>query len=447
MKKIIKIIALFCMTTILLSLLGACGEKPYVCTCDVIELTFSFWGDASELESTKAILDVYNNAQDRIHVTPMQIPNHLYGEEILSMSGGGNMPDCGMVNERDTIRWANENILTPFDIYAGQAIRPKDVITFKDDGNIITFSIASEVLALWFNRDLFDEAGIAYPPTTLETAWTWDEFIEVAKQLTFDADGKTPNDPGFDKDNIVQYGAYVNQWAWQMEVWALSNGGSWYSQDGKSVVFDAAAIEAMQKVYDLHLVHNVAPHNSAQQDNGYFESVGMGNVAMCTDGQWVAGFSAFNEINYGVGILPYMKQHANIATGGAVGIFAESKHPEAAAEFLRWYSNPESNFGQIEAGFWMPNRVNWYTDEALLRRWIDDVEVRARLPASAFRTAIAEVAINDTVTYPAAWYYTPNVDQLDKILISALIDATDGTKTVAQIIGEIRPLLEETLNN
>jgi len=411
---------------------------------DRIQLVFSLWGDPAELDTTQEALNIYNNLQDEVWVTAIQIAQEEYAERLLTMASGGNLPDCGMVDERTTIGWAREGLLLQYDIYAGQPIKPKDGITFRDGGEVVAYSVASEILALWFNKDMFDEAGIDHPPVTIDTAWSWDEFIEVARQLTFDSNGRNPGDSGFDKNNIVQYGVYVNQWAWQLEVWVLSNGGRWYSQDGTSIVFDDAAIEAMQMVYDLHLVHNVAPYNSAQTDNGFHDSLGEGNVAMATDGQWATGFASSLDIDYGVGVLPYMKQQANITAGGPVGIFAGTAHPEAAADFLRWYSDPENNFGPIVDGWWMPNMMNWFTDESLLARWIDDVPIRARIPASSYRTAMADVAIHPS-TQPTGWYYTPNTDHIDRILISALVEAINGNKTVKEVIEEVRPQLEAAI--
>jgi len=411
-----------------------------------VQLTFSFWGDVTELDTTQEALDVFNDMQDRIFVTAVHLGSQeIYAERLVTMAAGGNMPDTGMIDERTAIGWSREGLILPYDIYEGQPSRPKDGITFRDGGQTIAYSVASEVLALWFNRTMFDEAGIDHPPTTIDTAWTWDEFIEVARQLTFDSEGRNPGDAGFDAENIVQYGAYVNQWAWQLEVWALSNGGRWYSEDGTRIIFDDAAIEGMQNVYDLHVVHQVAPFNPAQTDSGWWDSLGAGNVAMATEGQWAVGFTGDTDIDYGVAVLPYMQRPANITAGGPVGIFSQTDHPEEAAEFLRWYADPENNWWPIEYGWWMPNMMNWFTDEALLTRWIDDAPHRARLPASAFRTAVADVAINTDVTHPTGWYYTPNTDQVDRILIPALVEAANGTKTVAEIIEENRAALEAAL--
>jgi len=456
MKKSKKLIALLCLLVLLTGLV-ACTQTPdstspngneflTVSPPDRIQLTFSLWGDPAEQEATQAALNVYNNLQDLVWVNALQIPNEEYADVLQAMARAGSMPDCGMVSEATVLGWARDGLLMPIDIFLGQQHRPLEYLAFRDsNGETVTYSSANEVLALWFNRDMFDKAGVDYPPVTLDTAWTWDEFIEVAKQLTFDANGNTPNDADFDKNNIRQYGAYVNQWTWQLEVWALSNGGKWFSEDGSAIIFDDAAIEAMQRVVDLHLVHNVAPFIPAKTDTGFADSMEKGNVAMTTEGQWAVGFYTNIDINYGVAVLPYMQRKVNIATGGPVAVFADTDHPEEVADFVRWYTDEDNNFALIAAGWWMPSKVYWYY-EPLLTKWIDNVSLRARLPASAYRTAIVEVAMDFDVTQSAGWYYTPNTYEIiNTILNPAMVEAIIGNKTVAQVIEEIRPQMEAAL--
>lgn len=425
---------------------AAATEAP-AAPAEKITLTFSLWGDPAEQETTQKALDVYNNSQDKVYVKALQIGRDEYNEKLQTMATAGEMPDCGMVAEDTVIAWARDGLLSDVDIYAGQKNLPLDYLAFKYNGKTVAYSSANEVLALWYNKKMFDAAGIPYPPASEDKAWTWDQFVDVAKQLTIDANGKHSGDAGFNKDNIVQYGAYVNQYTWQLEVWALSNGGKFFSPDGKSVVFDDAAIEALQKVVDLHLVDNVAPLNDGTQDNGFASSVGAGNVAMCTEGQWATGFrTGLDGIDYGVAVLPYMKDKVTIATGGPTGVFATSKYPEQAADFLRWYNSEENNIGTIMAGWWMPTKQNWYTDPTLLKSWVDDCELRAALPADAYKTAIVDVALDTNVTHQTAWYYTPNTfEVLVKTLQPALVEAINGTKSVKEVIDSVRDSMQAQL--
>ena len=447
MKRILKVIALAAIFAMLFTLMAACSsDESSGGGSERIEIVFSLWGDPAEQETTQRALDVYNELQDKVYVKALQIGRDEYNEKLQTMAAANEMPDCGMVAEDTVIGWARDGLLGNVDIYAGQDNLPLDYITFKNEGKVVAYSAANEVLALWFNKKMFDDAGIPHPPATLDQAWTWDEFIEVARKLTFDSNGRNPGNDGFDKDNIVQYGAGVNTYTWQLEVWALSNGGSFFSPDGKTVVMDDATIEAIQKVADLHLVENIAPFNDGTMDAGFDRTIGTGNVAMGTEGQWATGFRAFVDIDYGVGVLPYMKKKANICTGGPTGVFATTKYPDEAADFLRWYNSEENNINTILDGWWMPTKMNWYTDEELLKKWIDDCEIRQPLGA-AYKTAVVDVALDFDVTKSTAWYYTPNTyEVLVGVLQPALVEALQGSKTVREVIEANRAAMQAALD-
>ena len=65
---------------------------------------------------------------------------------------------------------------------------------------------APGTVTLLYNKDMFDELSIEYPPYTVENAWSWDKFVEVSQKLTLDSSGKNAADSGFDANNIKQYG-------------------------------------------------------------------------------------------------------------------------------------------------------------------------------------------------------------------------------------------------
>ena len=139
-----------------------------------------------------------------------------------------------------------------------------------------------------------DAAGLEYPSASEPMAW--DEFVALAKKLTIDANGKTAEEEGVDANNIVQYGYVVDNWTWQPEVWALSNGGRWISEDGKEVVIKSPeTIESIQKVADLTLVEHVMPYNEGLEDNGIQRSI--------IDPVWDGSETAEEAINNGYDYL------------------------------------------------------------------------------------------------------------------------------------------------
>ena len=226
-----------------------------------VQITYAFWGGEDEAASTQKTLDIFNASQDRIEVTAMPIPWETYMEKLNTMATGGNLPDCALMSEAGVLQWAEQGMLNDIsDMYGPDDPLPMENCTYTYNGVPVAYATANNSLVMFYNKDMFDAAGIDYPPTSADEAWTWDEFVEVAKQLTLDANGNNAASPDFDPDSIVQYGCMVENLTWQLEVWCRSNGSGFYSTDGTSVTInEEAAVEAIQAIADLYLVHHVAP--------------------------------------------------------------------------------------------------------------------------------------------------------------------------------------------
>ena len=393
-------------------------------------ITFSFWGTPEEWAVTQATADRFNNSQNRIEVMVRQIAWEVYDATLNTMAAAGRLPDCGMMQEASALSFASNGLLADMSqMYPAGAARPLESLAFRGpDGKVVAYSTANEILLLFYNRAMFDAAGIPYPPARVEDAWTWDQFVDVAKRLTLDSNGRNANDPAFNSNSIVQYGAMVENLTWQLEVWALSNGGGFYSRDGRSVIIDQTqAIQAIQRVADLHLVHKAAPLSAGNTDDGIQRSILTGTVAMATAGQWNVG-TAFpgSGINYGVAVLPHMGTKVTINTGGPVVVFSQSRNQAAAMEWLRWYTQEENSWSLIESGIWMPILDKYYTNEADTRRWISNPNFP---PYNEYKSAVVDYA--RTSSRSTSWYYTPNTNRFNELLGSILGDVWTG-RTTAQ---------------
>lgn len=401
-----------------------------------VEITYALWGGESEAKNTQEVADKFNASQDRIHVTCVPIPWETYMEKLNTMATGNNLPDTALMSEAGTLQWAEQGMLYDIsDMYGANDAKPLDSITFKYQGKPVAYSVANNSLAMFYNKDMFDKAGLAYPPTTAEKAWTWDQFVDVAKQLTLDAAGHNAKDPAFDPNNIVQYGCMIENLTWQLEVWCVSNGSGFYSADGSKVTInDPAAIEALQRIADLYLVDHVAPLSAGMTDDGVQRSLIAGTCAMTTNGVWNIG-TCLSEardagLNYGIAVLPYMKDKVTITTGGPNVVFSQTKHPKEAMEWIKWYSREENNWdGLIAKGIWMPILDSYYKDETLTKKWLDNPAYPEYDEAKAVL-----VDYNMECAKSVSWYYTNNTVDFNALLGSALGDVWTGKITAKQAI-------------
>jgi ABC-type sugar transport system, periplasmic component len=403
-----------------------------------VKITYSMWGSAEEGNVTQAVADKFNASQDRIEVEVVAIPWESYMTKLNTQATGGQLPDTGMLKEDGVIQWSSEGMLNDVSaMYEGSDSKPLDSLAYKYQGKTLAYAAANEVLLLYYNKDMFDKAGVAYPPSALDKAWTWDEFVATAKKLTVDKKGKHPGEDGFDKDSIVQYGASVENLPWQLETWALSNGGGFYSADGTEVrIGEDASVEAIQKVADLYLKDHVAPLSVGQTDDGIQRTIIAGTVAMATNGAWNVGTSlntAKEEgLNYGVAVLPYMKDKVTLNTGGANVVFSQTKHPAESMEWLKWYNSEENNWGLISSGIWMPTLEKWYTDETLTHKWVDNPNFP---PYEEYKSAVVDYA-RSSAARPAAWFYTNHTTDFNTLLGSVLGDVWTGKTTAKDAIAK-----------
>ena len=341
-------------------------------------IVFAGWGDGAEKAATEAAIAAFEEATG-CEVTYIN-NNSDFDTKITAMVAAGEQLDCAML-ESGTIAYpmAEQGLLVPLDSYVeASGIDMNDYVAascyYDNDGNLISWSGNIELMCLFYNKDVFDAAGIAYPPSSPEDAWTWDEFVDVCKQLTKDATGLTPNDEGFDAENIVQYG--VNPGVW-WPVWGsfiLSNGGSIVDADGNFAMNQPEAVEALQKFCDLKLVDHVAPSVAAS------ESLPAGDVALLTgtyamviDGQWNALTYAEAGVNFGMAPIPKMGDEVvSICTTAMFCIFEASEEKDAAWDLIQYLNDPAIDLTLFENGNRMPTSLDWLTSEDKLTQWVGE---------------------------------------------------------------------------
>ena len=435
MKKRGLLLVLFCLL-ISVSLMAA-GTKEETTSDGRVPITYSFWGTPDEGAAVQKVADRFNASQDKISVEIMAIPHDSYVTKLNTLATAKNLPDCGIMSEAGVLQFAENGLL--YDVskmYGANDSKPLDSLTFRYEGKPVAYSAANEILLLYYNKDMFDAAGVAYPPSDAAKAWNWDEFVHNAKLLTLDSNGNNATSSKFNPNAIVQYGCMVENLTWQLEVWALSNGSGFYSNDGSKVIInESAAIDALQKIADLYLVHHVAPLSAGLTDDGVQRSLIAGTCAMTTNGAWNVGTclaSARDEgLNYGVAVLPYMKEKVTITTGGPNVVFSQSKNPQEAMEWVKWYMQEENSWDLISAGIWMPVLEKWYTDEELTHKWVENPNFP---PYKEYKEAVVDYALE--YSRPTSWYYVNNTNDFNTLLGSLLGDVWTGKVTAKEAIGE-----------
>ncbi|GAB4436791.1 MAG: hypothetical protein Kow00120_03940 [Anaerolineae bacterium] len=211
------------------------------------------------------------------------------------------------------------------------------------DGKLVGLTKDYSTMAFYINTALFDAAGIAYP----EEGWTWDDALDIALELTLDANGNNASSPDFDPDNIVQWGMdIVNDPWWRGFLGYLKGWGvTTISDDGTTTqgyINSDAAVEALEFYRSLIFEHHVAPSATTigATEGGRLQMFqdGLTAMGMTYHGPWWQ--DVFNEtpgLAWGVVPVPAGPAgHASVVMLQGWGITAQSQHPAEAWEVLKW---------------------------------------------------------------------------------------------------------------
>lgn len=207
---------------------------------------------------------------------------------------------------------------------------PLDLYSFWrfDGANLFGVPENIQMMALYYNKDIFDAAGLAYPDET----WTYETLVENAKKLTI-TEGDRTVQWGFDK------GALGAWWGAQTFGWAA--GSSFFDkiiEPTKITVSEARNVEGLQWLQDTVYVHKIAPDatqaSAIAQDVSLFQT---GKLAMVADGTWYMSSNVDSPFKWDMAPLPKWKDgRASPFWFGGWVIAKDSKAPEAAIAWATW---------------------------------------------------------------------------------------------------------------
>lgn len=288
-----------------------------------------FWSPFSGSDGPfmKKIVDQYNASQDQYKVNFVIQPNGEYYKQLdVALSSSKERPDL-MIMHVDTVpTYVNKGQLQPLDdIAAAAGINKEDYVEAPVeyatiDGKWYEIPLDIHPLVMYYNKDLFEQAGIQSPPTNRE------EFESAVEKLT-------------DKDKGV-YG-YVLPTLWPQQfifptlVW--QNGGELW--DGSDVAYNSPeAVEMVQWMRSL-VDKGYSPGNVQQDgENTLFLQ---GKNAIQFNGPWMK--SQFDEagLNYGVAPVPQIGKAKQAVFAGSHGFvipkdLADENKIAGIGDFLKY---------------------------------------------------------------------------------------------------------------
>ena len=356
------------------------------------------------------IIDQWNASNPDTQVVLNLVPD--YDTKLQTALAGGSPPDIFYIDSfklpdlvaAGAVAPIGDQLTNPDDFY------PSMREAFTIDGTFYCPPKDFSTLALEYNKDLFDAAGVAYPTAD----WTWDDLRAAAEQLT-NADAGV-------------YGMVLSPDFARLIALIYANGGTVTDEGFTAMTLDSDAVKQATEFY-VSLVTDGFAAQPADLDSGWAgEAFGKGKAAMAMEGNWIVPFLAdqFPDVNYGLVELPAGSAgKATMAFTVCYGVPAGGANNEAALKVVDYITGPDGMKAWTDLGLAMPTRAS------LAAGWLEQYPDLEAFIAGA--------------DYAHKWQFRPGFQDVLDTINAGLQEAFTGNATVASLLENAQEVGTEVL--
>lgn len=359
MKKVLAVaLSMACAATTLAAtaVTASAADKKEVVIWDYFET------DAQK-EMMQTLIDGFNSSQDEYEASHVYVPFSDYEKQLTLGIASGELPDLVILDGCSMASFIQLGLfgdISDAEINWDEYIQGPLESTMMD-GKHYGIPFATNCTALYYNKDMFDEAGIAYPDENT----TWDEFHEMAKALS--------------KDGVYGFGnaaTNTDEGTFQCLQWIYTAGGSY-----TDIEAGVDAYKLMQEmIEDGSWTKECVNWTQSDVNNNFMA----GNLAMQQNGPWqIPGIEAnAPDLNYGVTVLPKKDADAGQATSilGGENMGVVNKDDTSGAEaFLKYYDQTDVMVAAMKQyGSYPPKteaaKDTYWTDDPIQKSFLTQIE-------------------------------------------------------------------------
>ncbi|MFD6435396.1 ABC transporter substrate-binding protein, partial [Streptomyces venezuelae] len=331
------------------TLLGGAVAAPLLAACSGggggtdsggrTTLSYGMW-DPAQVPGMEQIIAAFEKRNPRISVRIQLTPWASYWTTLKTSMRGGTAPDVFWMNAVNFQLYAANGVLEPLSGHIKADATPVDrhpkalVKLYSYQGTQYGLPKDFDTIGLWYNKQLFDKAGIKYP----DASWTWDDVRDAAAELT---------DP---RKRVHGFAAEMDR---QIKIYpAICAADGYVLENGRSGFGDERSIEGLRFLTDL-IDRGWSPPQSAMVESVgrvryWSEKVAMNYDLSAMAGQMYA-VPALKD-HGGIAVLPKGRRRATIIHGLANVISAKSDKKAAAWKFAHFMAGREAAEIQAKAG-------------------------------------------------------------------------------------------------
>jgi multiple sugar transport system substrate-binding protein len=343
-------------------------------------------------------------------------PFQGFHDRAIVLHQANQLPDVLMAQVDWVAEFADLGLIAPLDDFI--ANEPEEFMgnipeTFhtKWRGNQYYVPVESGAVAMFYNTDIFEAAGVDGPPTT------WEEFAETARQVT------DPTRMVFAVTATLASEPPTNM-TYDIYPLILQAGGTIIDPETNRAAFNSeAGVRAIEwyveRINDDNIAMPGVLSNGEREKRANFAS---GNVAMMFEGPWgIAIQRQLNpDLNYGIAPLPEGETTGTMVRGSLNTMTTQAADPEAAWTFMKWLSGPEGNEIWARGTGSFPARTDvsdqdWFKERELFQAFVTQMERP---------NAVSPFLV------------MPNAVQMNKIMTTEVQHVVQGNKSAEQALDD-----------
>ena len=375
-----------------------------------VQLVYQDWRTDWFPRMAQGMLDKFKETHPNIQVFYTPDPEN-YQERVLADFQSGTAPDVFQGCCTHFPAWAQMGYTLDLSSYV-EADLDQAIIDdwdpaqyralFTEDGQQFGLPKYHGALALYYNKDLFDEYGISYPDET----WDYDDYLDAMKRLTHDRDGDGKTDLWGSIMDISwdRIQVHVNAW-----------GGHFVDPDDSTrcMMCEPEAMAAMEwiraRIWDDRVMASFLDVQNVSTREAFISQ----QVAMVEDGSWaLKDILVGSDFRIGVVTMPMGPvRRATLATTDGFAIYEGTEHPDEAWELLKFLVSADYGQAMVEANFLQPARAS------LVDEWIE--VVRAQFPEKARGLDLEAFADGHTKGYSVTTEVFANMAEAEQIAYEA----------------------------
>jgi len=338
-----------------------------------VTISYGLW-DPNQEAAMKQIAAAFESANPNIHVDVQVTPGQQFFTKLQTSMAAGNAPDVFWMSPVIFQMYASNGALKSLDdLGLDTSSYPSQLVKgCQAGGKLYGVPKDFDTIGVWYNKSLFDAAGVAYPAAD----WTWSDFQTAAAKLTDKSKG------------VYGTAAELNGQDTYYDT-IFQAGGEVLTADNKSGFGEPQTIAGLKFWTDL-IANGSSPSLQQMNDTTPLDMFQTGKVAMLWSGSWNVKALAASPVadHIDVAPLPRGEKAATVINGLCNVEAASTKHPAEVKAFLQFLGSKQANEIEGKTGTVIPafngTQSDWVAayPNYHVQAYIDQVPVGVPMPVS-----------------------------------------------------------------